>query len=51
MAQIDLSNYETVEERIRRFYRDNPEARITTDLVAFDGEAGRTRWIVKAFVF
>lgn len=51
MAQINLDNYETVEERIRRFYKDNPEARITTDLVQVDGEPGRSRWIVKAYVY
>lgn len=51
MAQINLENYETVEERIRRFYGDNPAARITTELVSVDGEPGKSRWIVKAFVY
>lgn len=51
MANFNLNDYETVEERIRRFYLDNPEARITTELVSADGDPGRTRWIVKAYVF
>ena len=51
MAQINLENYEPVEERINRFYKDHPEARIITDLVSMDGEPGRTRWVVKALVF
>lgn len=51
MANFNLNDYETVEERIRRFYKDNPEARITTELVSADGDPGRTRWIVKAYVF
>ena len=51
MANFSLDSYETVEERIRRFYRDNPDARITTELVSVDGDTGRSRWVVKAFVF
>lgn len=51
MTQINLENYEPVEERINRFYKDHPEARIITDLVSMDGEPGRTRWVVKALVF
>ena len=51
MANFNLNDYETVEERIRRFYKDNPDARITTELVSTDGDPGRTRWIVKAYVF
>ena len=51
MANFNLNDYETVEERIRRFYKDNPDARITTELVSADGDPGRTRWIVKAYVF
>jgi len=31
MAGFNLQDYETVEERIRRFYKDNPDGRILTD--------------------
>jgi hypothetical protein len=51
MANFDLASYETVDERIKRFYADHPNGRINTELVAWDGEIGHTRWIVKASVW
>jgi hypothetical protein len=35
---FDLSNYETVEDRLARFWTDHPDGRIHTDLVAQDGD-------------
>lgn len=51
MANFNLADYETVDSRIKRFYKDNPQGRINTDLVAYEGTVGGTRWIVKASVF
>src|SRR5690606_16379365 len=51
MANFNLADYETVDSRIKRFYQDHPNGRITTDLIAFEGEVGKTRWIVKASVW
>ena len=51
MANWSLSDYETVDERIQRFYRDNAGGRIETELLAHDGEHGKTRWIVRAEVY
>lgn len=51
MAQFNLDSYETVDQRIRRFYKDHPQGRITTELVDFRGEPGKTRWVVKASVW
>ena len=51
MASFQLEDYEPVEERIARFYDKHPSGRIVTDLVSAEGEPGKTRWIVKAFVF
>ncbi|MEJ4112743.1 hypothetical protein ACGE24_03925 [Corynebacterium kroppenstedtii] len=51
MAKFKLEDYESVDERIQRFYRDNKNGRIETDLIAFDGKHKATRWIVKASVF
>lgn len=50
MAEISLENYEPVEERIARFKADHPNYRVATELT-FDGEAGATRWIVKASIW
>jgi hypothetical protein len=44
---FDLSNYETVDSRINRFYEKNPNGRITTELIAYSDQA----FIVKAFVY
>ena len=51
MANWSLSDYETVDSRIQRFYRDNAGGRIETKLLAYDGEHGKTRWIVRAEVY
>lgn len=51
MANFNLADYETVDSRIKRFYTDHPEGRITTELVESLGEVGKTRWLVKASVF
>ena len=51
MAKFNLNEYETVDERIQRFYRDNAGGRIETGLLDHDGEHGKTRWIVRAEVY
>ena len=51
MAKFNLNEYETVDERIQRFYRDNAGGRIETELLDHDGEHGKTRWIVRAEVY
>ena len=33
MAKFNLENYETVEDRLKTFWKDNPDARIETDIV------------------
>ena len=51
MAKWSLDEYETVDSRIQRFYRDNAGGRIETELLDHDGEHGKTRWIVRAEVY
>ena len=36
---FDLSAYETVEDRLARFWRDHPQARIETAMMAYDGDS------------
>lgn len=50
MADIDLANYEPVDERIARFKTDHPNFRVLTE-ESHDGEPGSTRWIVKASIW
>jgi hypothetical protein len=51
MANFNLADYETVEERIKRFYETHPDGRIVThDYTSqFDRESGV--WRVQAMVF
>lgn len=51
MARFSLDEYETVDQRIQRFYRTFPDGRIETTLLDFQGEPNNTRWVVKAAVF
>lgn len=51
MAQFNLADYETVEERIKRFYEAHKDGRITTQnhTTEMDRKAGT--WVVFASVF
>jgi len=50
VADINLDNYEPVDERIARFKADHPNFRVLTE-ESHDGEPGATRWIVKASIW
>lgn len=51
MAKFDLAQYDTVDSRIKKFLTDFEDGRIVTEIVAMDGEIGKTRWVVKASAF
>ena len=51
MPQFNLSDYETVEERIRRFYKDNKTGRIITDNITTLQDRQVSTWVVKASVY
>lgn len=51
MASFNLADYETVEERIRRFYTDNPEGRIITKNQTKASDREKGIWIVKAEIW
>ena len=44
---FNLEDYETVEERLVKFWKDHPDGRIDTRLV----EASATRFIVQAYIY
>jgi hypothetical protein len=51
MPRFNLADYETVEDRLKRFYAEYPDGRIVTELVnEWEGEKPRT-WIFKASVY
>jgi hypothetical protein len=43
---FDLSNYETVETRLQRFWEQHPDGRIETVLMNYDGESCIVRTII-----
>jgi hypothetical protein len=51
MASFNLSDYETVEERIRRFYKDNPDGRIITENQTTLQDRQVSTWVVYAAVY
>jgi hypothetical protein len=51
MASFNLADYETVEERIRRFYTDNPDGRIITKNKTKPTDRERGQWVVKAEIW
>lgn len=51
MSKFNLDEYETVEERIRRFYDAYPDARIITENLTTDNDRAVGIWVVKATAF
>lgn len=51
MARFNLEDYETVEERIRRFYSDNPDGRIVAYDLTSEEDRAKKIWVVRAQVF
>ena len=51
MARFNLADYETVEERIKRFYSDWPDGRILTENETIPEYRSEKIWVVRALVF
>jgi hypothetical protein len=51
MARFDLQNYETVAQRIIRFYADHPNGAIITKNLTTDADRERKQWVVYAEVW
>jgi hypothetical protein len=51
MAAFNLADYETVAERIKRFYVDNPDGRIMTRNLTQQHDRAISTWVVQAYVF
>ena len=51
MPRFNLNDYETVEERIRRFYDENPDGRITTENLTTQVDRSVSTWVVRASIF
>jgi hypothetical protein len=51
MPRFNLEDYETVEERIKRFYSDHPDGRIISYELTSEEDRARKMWVVRAQVF
>lgn len=51
MANFNLEDYETVEDRIKRFYTEYPDGRIITVDYTSDNDRASMMWRVKAYVY
>ena len=51
MARFNLEDYETVEDRLRRFWAKYPDGAIQTDMLNTDSDRERKQWIVQAWVY
>ena len=51
MASFNLADYETVEQRIKRFYTDNPTGRIVTKNKTSATDRAVSTWVVKAEIW
>jgi len=51
MAQFNLNDYETVEQRIKRFLKDSPEGRIITENQTTLQDRQVSTWVVKAEIW
>ena len=51
MAQFNLNDYEPVEQRIKRFYKDYPDARIITENITTAQDRQVGTWVTKSYIF
>lgn len=51
MANFNLNDYETVEERLRRFWAENPDARIVTINHTTPEDRSVSTWVVEARIY
>ena len=51
MANFSLQDYETVEERIRRFYKDHPDGRIITENITTLQDRQVGTWVVQSYIY
>jgi hypothetical protein len=51
VARFNLEDYETVEERLKRFWKQFPEGAIQTDNITTEGDRERKQWVVVAYIY
>ena len=51
MARFNLDDYETVESRLKRFWRDHPDGAVLVDNITTEGDRSRGEWVCTASIF
>jgi Zn-finger domain-containing protein len=51
MANFNLNDYETVEERLARFLKDHPDGRIITENLTTAADRSVNMWVVKTTIY
>ena len=51
MATFNLADYETVEQRIKRFYSDHPDGRIVTENLTTAADRSVSTWVTRSFIY
>lgn len=51
MARFNLDDYETVESRLKRFWKDHPDGAVITDNITTEGDRARGEWVCTASIF
>ncbi len=51
MARFNLDDYEPVEVRLRKFWKDHPDGAIVVDNITTEGDRTRGEWVCTASVF
>ncbi len=51
MARFSLDDYEPVEARLRRFWKDHPDGAVLVDNITTEGDRARGEWVCTASIF
>lgn len=51
MARFNLDDYETVESRLKRFWKDHPNGAVLVDNITTEGDRSRGEWVCTASIY
>ena len=51
MARFNLDDYETVESRLKRFWKDHPNGAVIVDNITTEGDRSRGEWVMTAAIY
>jgi hypothetical protein len=51
MARFNLDDYETVESRLKRFWKDHPNGAVHVDNITTEGDRSRGEWVMTSAIY